>query len=150
MISVPPCTIRTASPSTNGKGEQLWRPLNNPRDLQVSTFADLNPPASIDAAREELLCLLMISKSRFERRQACGSSRSAIGRGIRRLFEIPTKEEIHDNIAAFWRPKQPVAPRTSITSRTGFTGAGAPKSDSLASLRGLESAAARRQPSCSC
>jgi glucans biosynthesis protein len=27
----------------NGQGEQLWRPLSNPRDLQVSTFADLNP-----------------------------------------------------------------------------------------------------------
>src|SRR3569832_466756 len=28
---------------SNGKGEQLWRPLNNPRGLQVSTFTDLNP-----------------------------------------------------------------------------------------------------------
>ena len=24
------------------------------------------------------------------------------------LFEIPTKEEVHDNIAAFWRPKSPL------------------------------------------
>jgi glucan biosynthesis protein len=24
------------------------------------------------------------------------------------LFEIPTKEEVHDNIAAFWRPKAPL------------------------------------------
>jgi glucans biosynthesis protein len=28
------------------------------------------------------------------------------------LFEIPTKEEIHDNIAAFWRPKQPLAAKS--------------------------------------
>ena len=27
----------------NGRGEELWRPLHNPRDLQVSAFADLNP-----------------------------------------------------------------------------------------------------------
>ena len=27
----------------NGRGEELWRPLSNPRDLQISTFADLNP-----------------------------------------------------------------------------------------------------------
>jgi glucans biosynthesis protein len=27
----------------NGRGEELWRPLNNPRDLQISTFADHNP-----------------------------------------------------------------------------------------------------------
>ena len=42
----------------NGSGEQLWRPLNNPHDLQVSTFADLNPRGfGLDAAREELLRL---------------------------------------------------------------------------------------------
>src|SRR5436190_17362210 len=27
----------------NGTNEELWRPLHNPRDLQISTFADLNP-----------------------------------------------------------------------------------------------------------
>ena len=27
----------------NGRGEELWRPLSNPRDLQISAFADLNP-----------------------------------------------------------------------------------------------------------
>ena len=27
----------------NGRGEELWRPLSNPRDLQISTFSDLNP-----------------------------------------------------------------------------------------------------------
>ena len=27
----------------NGRGEQLWRPLNNPADLQVSAFVDNNP-----------------------------------------------------------------------------------------------------------
>ena len=27
----------------NGQDEELWRPLSNPRDLQISTFADLNP-----------------------------------------------------------------------------------------------------------
>jgi periplasmic glucans biosynthesis protein len=27
----------------NGRGEELWRPLSNPRDLQISSFSDLNP-----------------------------------------------------------------------------------------------------------
>src|SRR3954447_2204698 len=27
----------------NGQGEQIWRPLNNPTDLQVSAFVDNNP-----------------------------------------------------------------------------------------------------------
>ncbi len=30
------------------------------------------------------------------------------GEGAVQLIEIPTKEEIHDNIAAFWRPKNPL------------------------------------------
>ena len=64
----------------NGSGEELWRPLSNPRDLQISTFrrpqsARLRP----DAAGEELHRL---SGSRIQLRdaaQVCGSSRSAIG-----------------------------------------------------------------------
>src|SRR6202011_5486100 len=27
----------------NGRGEELWRPLNNPKDLQISILSDLNP-----------------------------------------------------------------------------------------------------------
>ena len=34
------------------------------------------------------------------------------GEGAVVLFEIPTKEEIHDNIAAFWRPKQPLTAKS--------------------------------------
>ncbi len=30
------------------------------------------------------------------------------GEGSVQLIEIPTKEEIHDNIAGFWRPKNPL------------------------------------------
>jgi glucans biosynthesis protein len=49
------------------------------------------------------------------------------------LFEIPTKEEIHDNIAAFWRPKQPLTAKNehNFTYRLHW-GPDAPKSDSLA------------------
>src|SRR5258708_2435289 len=55
------------------------------------------------------------------------------GEGSIVLFEIPTKEEIHDNIAAFWRPKQPVAAKNehNFTYRLHW-GPDAPKSDSLA------------------
>ena len=38
--------------------------------------------------------------------RASGSSQSAIGARAIRLIEIPTGEEIHDNIVAFWRPSQ--------------------------------------------
>jgi periplasmic glucans biosynthesis protein len=93
----------------NGQGEQLWRPLNNPRDLQVSTFADLNPRGFGLMQREKNFAAYEDLESRFERRPSLWVEPIGDwGEGSVILFEIPTKEEIHDNIAAFWRPKQPV------------------------------------------
>ena len=38
-----PCTTPTARPSTPAAAEWLWRPLNNPRQLAISTFQVTNP-----------------------------------------------------------------------------------------------------------
>src|SRR6266404_3432393 len=118
----------------NGKGEQLWRPLNNPRDLQVSTFADLNPRGFGLMQREKNFFAYQDIESRFERRPSLWVEPIGDwGEGSVVLFEIPTKEEIHDNIAAFWRPKQRVAAKDehNFTYRLHW-GPDAPKSDSLA------------------
>ena len=97
----------------NGKGEQLWRPLSNPRDLQVSTFADLNPRGFGLMQRERDFSAYWDLESRFERRPSLWVEPIGDwGEGSVILFEIPTKEEIHDNIAAFWRPKQPIAAKS--------------------------------------
>ena len=37
------------------------------------------------------------------------------GEGSVQLIEIPTKEEIHDNIAGFWRPKDPLQAKGEYT-----------------------------------
>lgn len=118
----------------NGKGEQLWRPLNNPRDLQVSTFADLNPRGFGLMQREKNFFAYQDLESRFERRPGLWVEPIGDwGEGSVVLFEIPTKEEIHDNIAAFWRPKQAAKAKTehNFTYRLHW-GPDAPKSDSLA------------------
>ena len=97
----------------NGKGEQLWRPLSNPRDLQVSTFADLNPRGFGLMQRERDFSAYWDLESRFERRPSLWVEPIGDwGEGSVILFEIPTKEEIHDNIAAFWRPKQLIAAKS--------------------------------------
>ncbi len=44
----------------------------------------------------------------FEKRSLWMESIGDWGEGGVMLFEIPTKEEVHDNIAAFWRPKNPL------------------------------------------
>lgn len=119
---------------SNGKGEQLWRPLSNPRDLQVSTFADLNPRGFGLMQREKQYFAYQDLESRFERRPSLWVEPIGDwGEGSVVLFEIPTKEEIHDNIAAFWRPKQPLTAKNehNFTYRLHW-GPDLAKSESLA------------------
>ena len=90
----------------NGRGEQLWRPLSNPRDLQVSAFSDLNPRGFGLMQRERNFLDYQDLESKFERRPSLWAEPIGDwGEGAVQLIEIPTKEEVHDNIAAFWHPK---------------------------------------------
>jgi len=91
-----------------GKGERLWRPLQNPDALAISTFQDSNPRGFGLLQRER----------DFDRYQDTGASLQARpslwvepvgdwGEGEVRLLEIPTQSETNDNIAAFWVSKRP-------------------------------------------
>lgn len=91
----------------NGRSEELWRPLANPSELQISMFADANPRGFGLLQRQRNFARYEDLESRFETRpsvwvEPIGNS----GEGAVHLVEIPTKEEIHDNIVAFWRPKE--------------------------------------------
>lgn len=93
----------------NGRGEQIWRPLSNPRDLQVSYFGDVNPRGFGLMQRERDFFAYEDLESRFEKRPSLWVEPIGDwGEGAVDLVEIPTKEEIHDNIIAFWRPKEPL------------------------------------------
>jgi glucans biosynthesis protein len=93
----------------NGRGEQLWRPLNNPRDLQISDFSDLNPRGFGLMQRTKNFSAYQDLESRFEKRPSLWAEPIGDwGEGSVQLMEIPTKEEIHDNIASFWHPKAPL------------------------------------------
>jgi len=90
----------------NGRGEELWRPLSNPRDLQISTFADLNPRGFGLMQRQKDFLDYQDLESSFERRPSLWAEPIGDwGEGSVQLVEIPTKEEVHDNIAGFWHPK---------------------------------------------
>lgn len=93
----------------NGRGEELWRPLHNPRDLQISTFSDLNPRGYGLMQRQKDFAAYQDIESGFERRPSLWAEPIGDwGDGSVQLIEIPTKEEVHDNIAAFWLPKTPL------------------------------------------
>ena len=90
----------------NGRGEELWRPLTNPQDLQISTFSDINPHGFGLMQRQKDFLDYQDLESNFERRPSLWVEPIGDwGEGSVQLIEIPTKEEVHDNIAAFWHPK---------------------------------------------
>ena len=127
----------------NGRGEELWRPLHNPRDLQVSSFADLNPRGFGLMQRQKDFSAYQDLESNFERRPSLWAEPIGDwGEGAVKLLEIPTNEEIHDNIASFWLPKNPLpakgehtytyrlhwgpdAPKPTALARFSRTGIGA-------------------------
>jgi glucans biosynthesis protein len=91
----------------NGRGEDIWRPLSNPRDLQVSVLADVNPRGFGLFQRERDFRAYQDLESNFEKRPSLWIEPIGDwGEGAVHLVEIPTKEEIHDNITAFWRPQE--------------------------------------------
>jgi glucans biosynthesis protein len=93
----------------NGRGEELWRPLHNPKDLQISTFSDLNPHGFGLMQRQKNFFAYQDLESSFERRPSLWAEPIGDwGEGQVQLIEIPTKEEVHDNIAGFWHPKAPL------------------------------------------
>jgi periplasmic glucans biosynthesis protein len=93
----------------NGRGEELWRPLINPQDLQISIFSDINPRGFGLMQRERKFHNYEDLEARFEKRPSLWIE--PIGdwnAGAVHLVEIPTKKEIHDNIVPFWRPRDPL------------------------------------------
>ncbi len=117
-----------------GRDEQIWRPLVNPRDLQVSAFNDLNPRGFGLMQRERDFFAYDDLESHFEKRPSLWTeSIGDWGPGSVNLIEIPTKEEIHDNIVAFWRPKEVLKAKGEYTYTYRLHwGYGAPNKRALA------------------
>ncbi|MXV43695.1 glucan biosynthesis protein D [Saccharibacter sp. 17.LH.SD] len=92
-----------------GTGQQLYRPLTNPTDLQFSVFSDTGPygyglmQRKHDFRDYEDLAL------HYEKRPSLWIEPVGNwGDGSVNLIEIPTPSEVNDNIVSFWRPKQPL------------------------------------------
>jgi len=118
----------------NGRGEELWRPLSNPKDLQISLFSDINPRGFGLMQRQKNYWAYQDLESKFEKRPSLWAEPIGDwGEGAVHLVEIPTMEEIHDNIAGFWQPKSPLQAKGehTYTYRLHW-GPDAPKTASLA------------------
>jgi glucans biosynthesis protein len=109
----------------NGRGEKLWRVLTNPTDLQVSSFFDTSPRSFGLMQRQREFDTYEDLESHFEKRPSLRVEPIGDwGNGEVRLIEIPTQSEIHDNIVAFWKPKNPLSAKSefSFTYRLHWEG----------------------------
>lgn len=95
---------------TSLTGERIWRPLNNPRRLQISVFSVNGLRGFGLIQRRRLLDEFEDLEAKYERRPSAWIEPiGSWGDGTVHLIEIPSDEEIHDNIVAYWRPPAPYA-----------------------------------------
>src|SRR5690606_8393289 len=100
----------------NGNGERIWRPLANPRALQVSSFLDRNPRGFGLMQRKQRFEQFQDYEARYERRPSLWvEPRGDWGEGHVELVEIPSDREIHDNIVAYWQPAEPLRPGEPVS-----------------------------------
>ncbi|MBN2427325.1 MAG: glucan biosynthesis protein G [Deltaproteobacteria bacterium] len=90
-------------------GEWLWRPLQNPVNLQVNSFEAPDVRGFGLIQRDRDFGSYQDLEARYEKRPSVWVvPRGNWGAGRVQLVQIPTQDEIHDNIVAFWVPdKQP-------------------------------------------
>lgn len=95
----------------NGNDELLWRPLDNSKYLRISSFVDNNPKGFGLMQRDKNPEHYLDFEANYEQRpSAWVEPLGNWGKGMIQLVEIPSIQEIHDNIVAYWVPKQEVEP----------------------------------------
>jgi glucans biosynthesis protein len=98
-----------------GSGEWAWRPLVNPHTLRVNRFMDERPRGFGLVQRDREPTHYQDAESFFYLRPSYWiEPLGDWGKGGVELVEIPTDEEIHDNIVAYWVPEAPVQPKKAI------------------------------------
>ncbi|HEX4635623.1 MAG TPA: glucan biosynthesis protein [Rhizomicrobium sp.] len=91
-----------------GKGERIWRPLVDPPRVMTNSFADENPKGFGLIQRDRDFADYQDDGAFYNRRPGIWvEPKGDWGPGAVQLVEIPTDDETHDNIVAYWRPDRP-------------------------------------------
>ena len=97
-------------------GEWLWRPLDNPTRINVSSFATRNPRGFGLIQRDRDFANHQDIETRAELRPSVWvEPQGDWGEGHVELVEIPTTSELVDNIVAFWVPDAPLKAGKSMS-----------------------------------
>jgi glucans biosynthesis protein len=103
----------------SGNGERLWRPLNNPPRIMVSAFSD-NNPRGFGLLQRDRVFDHYLDGVNYDRRPSLwveplpGPQGAGWGKGAIQLCEIPTDDEIHDNVVAMWVPEKPIPANAQV------------------------------------
>ena len=94
-----------------GEGEWLWRPLQRPRGITVSSFGTTNPRGFGLMQRDRRFASYEDVEARYERRPSAWiKPLGDWGPGRVELVQLPTPDETHDNVVAYWVPARLPAP----------------------------------------
>ena len=100
-----------------GSGERIWRPLNNPPRIAASAFAD-RAPRGFGLLQRDRVFDHYLDGVRYDRRPSLWvEPLDDWGEGAVELIELPTDDEIHDNIVAMWVPKKAAQAGSEFTLR---------------------------------
>lgn len=103
-----------------GTGEWLWRPLVNPflsknKGVLTTSFSTTDPKGFGLMQRDRAFSSYEDLEARYELRPSAWIEPiGQWGAGRVELVQLPTDEEIHDNIVAYWLPDQLPAPGTPL------------------------------------
>lgn len=92
-----------------GADEWIWRPLQNPTSVSVSAFIDNAPNGFGLMQRERDFGRYLDLEAHYHRRPSQWvEPLEDWGPGHVELVEIPTPDETHDNIVAYWVAEEPL------------------------------------------
>jgi glucans biosynthesis protein len=99
----------------NGAGERLWRPLNNPTRIFHTSYLDNNPKGFGLIQRDRNFDHYLDGVGYDRRPSTWVEPVGDWGKGMVQLVEIPTDDEIHDNIGVYWLAEKPTKAGDALT-----------------------------------
>ena len=104
----------------NGNGEWLWRPLLNPKSLELDYFDTLDVRGFGLLQRDARFADYQDLGAHYNNRPSTWvTPEGQWGPGRVVLVQLPTRNETNDNIVAFWSPQAP--PATATPYHIGYT-----------------------------
>jgi glucans biosynthesis protein len=98
-----------------GDGEWLWRPLINPKQTLVTSFAMRDLKGFGLMQRDRSFASFEDVEARYERRPSTWiTPQGSWGPGRVELLQLPTPDETNDNVVAYWVPDQAPAPGQAL------------------------------------